>query len=227
MRSDELYDLFRADVVDDVSPYLWSDAEVYRYMNEAYYMFVRRTGGIPDVTTPKVCEIPIVLGERDADLDTSILRIREAYLGSNDYELKIINAEDLESLTTEDYGVLRNLNNFTTPGEVRYMITGLEDGLVRWLHVPAANDVAYLTVDRLPLDTITCGGQSFEGVRSEHHYYFLMWMRHLAYRKQDADTFNLVKSDQERNDFLAYCDMARVEKGTRRHKVRTVAYGGL
>jgi hypothetical protein len=37
----------------------------------------------------------------------------------------------------------------------------------------------------------------------------------------------LVKSDQERNDFVEYCELAKREKGIRRHKVRTTSYGGL
>jgi hypothetical protein len=226
MRSDELYDLFRADVVDDVSPYLWSDTEVYRYMNDAYFMFVRLTGGIPDVES-RATSIPIVAGERDAELDASVLRIREAYLESNDHELRIINAQDLEELTREDYGIIRNMNNFTDPGEVRYMVIGMQDQLVRWVQVPAEDDTARLIIERLPFDQITCGGQSFDGVREEHHYHLLKWMRHLAYRKQDADSFNLVKSDQEEAAFYAYCRMAKNEKDRRRHKVRVVSYGGL
>jgi hypothetical protein len=226
VRSDELLALFRADAVDDTTPYLWTDDEVYAYINDAYFMFVRLTGGISDATSP-VCQIPITAGVRDAEIDESILRIREAYLTSNNRELRVINAEDLESLTTEDYGIIRNLNNFTDPGEVRYMITGLEDGLVRWVQPPAEDDEANLIVERLPLAKITKSGQCFSGVREEHHYHLLKWVRHLAYRKQDADAFNLIKSDQEREDFYAYCQLAQREKDRRRHKVRVVQYGGL
>jgi hypothetical protein len=226
MNAGELLDLFRKDTVDDTVPYLWSDAEAYAYMNDAYFMFVRLTGGIPDATS-NVTTIDIVDGERDAAIDASILRVRQATLVSNDRKIHVINALDTECLTNDDYGIIRQTNNITTPGPVRHMITGLEEGLVRWVQVPEADDVCQLVVERLPLETITASDDEFAGVRVEHHYHLLKWMRHLAYRKQDADTFNLVKSDQEEAAFLAYCLQAKVEKETRRHKVRVVRYGGL
>ena len=226
MRSDDLLRLFRDDVQDHVAPYFWSDEEAYQYMNDAYFMFVRLTGGIPDATSA-ACSIPIVTGERDAALSPAVMRIREAYLESNDYELHIINAQDMDRLSAEDYGVLRRLNNFTDPGPVQFMIIGLEDGLVRWINVPEADDTARLVIERLPLARITGADQDFEGVREEHHFHLLKWMRHLAYRKQDTDRFDLIKSDQEAADFFAYCEQARREKGVRKHKVRVVSYGGL
>src|SRR5665647_2592591 len=51
MTSDELYALFRSDVVDATAPYLWTDVEVWNYMNDAYKSFVRKIGGIPDNTS--------------------------------------------------------------------------------------------------------------------------------------------------------------------------------
>ena len=115
----------------------------------------------------------------------------------------------------------------TTPGPVRYVITGLEEGLVRWVQVPQADDTVQLFVERLPCGTITQATDRFTDVGEEHHYHFLKWMRHLAYRKQDVDTFNLAKSDQEAADFNAYCALALQEKERRRHKVRRTGYGGI
>ncbi len=51
MNVQEVFDQFRSDAVDEVAPYLWSDTDVFRYMNDAYSMFVRLTGGIADFTT--------------------------------------------------------------------------------------------------------------------------------------------------------------------------------
>ena len=114
-------------------------------------------------------------------------------------------------------------------GRPDYLILGEEDGSVRWVNVPDSDYTIQIVVERLPLSSEYIEGprQQFRGVREEHHYHLLKWMRHLAYRKQDADTFNLVKSDQERDDFIAYCRQAKAEKATRRHKVRRVSYGGL
>lgn len=225
MTSGDLYELFRSDVVDDVTPYMWTDKEVFAYMNDAYYMFVRMTGGIPDGDS-RVTRLSITSGQATTPISEKVMRIRQAYTQSNDLKLKIINVQDIENLTTEDYGVIRAVGNLSTAGEVRYMIIGESEDYVRWVHVPTTDDVVQMTIERLPLDDICDKSHDLAGVRSEHHFHLLKWMRHLAYRKQDTDKFDLIKSDQEERDFLAYCDMAKREKGIRRHKVRTTSYGG-
>ena len=227
MESHELLSTFRCDVVDDVEPYLWTDGEVYQYINDAYYMFVRLTGGIADGSTSKVVDLVASTGVATTPLHDSIMRIRTARNVTLDKPVHIINVQDTEDFVRDDYGYLFRGYDSTTPGRPECMVIGEEDGYVRWVQVPDADYDIKLVVERLPLVPIVGGKQRFTGVREEHHYHLLKWVRHLAYRKQDADTFNLVKSDQERNDFIAYCDMAKQEKGTRRHKVRTVAYGGL
>lgn len=227
MESHELLCAFREDAVDATAPYLWSNAEVYRYMNDAYFMFVRLTGGIPDGSS-SVTTLLAAADTATTPIDKSILRIRTAHnVTDNNCPVKIINVQDVDALTSDDYGVIRYNAQSTQPGPVRYLISGEEETYVRWVNIPVVNTTIQLVVERLPLIPITRDRQRLTGVREEHHYHLLKWMRHLAYRKQDADTFNLTKSDQERDDFVAYCALATKEKGIRKHKVRVVAYGGL
>jgi hypothetical protein len=226
MLSDDLLCTFRSDVGDDAEPYLWNNGEAYQYMNDAYYMFVRLTGGIADGSS-SVTQLTATATEATTPIDPSVMRVRTAANTSDrNKPIKVINVQDIDELTSEDYGVIRSINP-TLPGPVRYMIIGEEEEYVRWVNVPTEDTQIQLVIERLPATPITRAKQKFDGVRLEHHYHLLKWMRHLAYRKQDVDTFNLIKSDQERDDFLAYCEMAKREKGTRKHKVRTVAYGGL
>ena len=227
MESHELLNAFRCDVVDDVEPYLWSDGEVYNYINDAYYMFVRLTGGIPDGTSAAT-QLTATTGQATTPIDSSIMRVRTARnTTSNNRPLKIINIQDIDDLLDEDYGQWLSLSQIDEIGRPEYMVIGEEEGYVRWVRVPDADYTIQLVVERLPLIPIKGGKQRFTGVREEHHYHLLKWVRHLAYRKQDADTFNLIKSDQERNDFFEYCAMATQEKSTRKHKVRMTSYGGL
>lgn len=229
MESHELLAHFRCDTVDNVEPYLWSNTEAYAYINDAYFMFVRMTGGIPDGSTTAVTQLTAAEGEATTPLHASVMRIRTARNATlNNRQLDIINVQDLDDAVTDaDYGLWRTLNQIDTPGRPRYIVIGEEEGYVRWINVPDADYTIQLVVERLPLLPITGPKQRFLGVRDEHHYHLLKWVRHLAYRKQDADTFNLVKSDQERDDFMAYCEMAKREKGVRKHKVRVTSYGGL
>lgn len=227
MESHELLGAFRCDVVDDVEPYLWATSEVYRYINDAYFMFVRLTGGIPDGTTAVVTDLVAATGEATTPIHSSIMRIRTARNVTLQQPITIINVQDTEDFVREDYGQMYRGYDSTDPGRPTHMVIGEEEGFVRWVQVPDADYNVKLVVERLPLIPITRERQLFSGVREEHHYHLLKWVRHLAYRKQDADTFNLVKSDQERADFMAYCEFAKQEKNTRKHKVRVTSYGGL
>lgn len=226
MTSDELYDFFRRDVVDTVQPYLWSDDEVYAYMNDAYYMFVRMTGGIPDFTSA-ACTVNAVANQPVANINPAILVIRQASLDPTGDAVKVINAQDMERLSDEDYGVLRQINTSVAKGRVRYIVMGMEQNKVRWVNIPDINYTVKLIVDRLPLTTITDGGQQFDGVAGHHHFHFLQWMRYLAYGKQDAETFDKTRSLAEKQAFEQYCYLAKTEKDRYKHKVRVVAYGGI
>lgn len=226
MTSDELYDLFRKDVVDTVRPYFWSDEEVYAYMNDAYFMFVRLTGGIPDYNSDATF-VTASEGESESEVDLSILRFRGASLSPSFEDIEIINAQDVGNLTDSDYGVLRRLNAPTSTGKPRYMVTGQEEGLVTWVPIPDKDYEVRLLLDRLPLSEITDAGQSFTGVQPHHHLHFLKWMKSLAYRKQDAETFDLARADREQADFYGYCELSKREKGTYKNKVRVVSYGGI
>jgi hypothetical protein len=189
-------------------------------------MFVRLTGGIADGSS-SVTTLIAADGVATTPINESVMRIRTARNVTDNKQLKVINVQDTDNLTTEDYGIIRNVSDPTTIGSVRYMIIGEEEDYVRWVNIPDRDITVQLVIERLPLFPITREKERFTGVRTEHHYHLLKWVRHLAYRKQDADTFNLVKSDQERTDFVAYCEFAKSEKDTRKHKVRTTNYGGL
>ena len=153
--------------------------------------------------------------------------MRKAHLEVNGRAVNIINAQDTDSLNDEDYGVLRRLSLDGRPGTVRYMVIGMEQDTVQWVSTPDADVQVRLLVERLPLDTISGAGQSFKDVKEHHHLHFMKWMRHLAYNKQDAETFDPTKSEAEAQAFLAYCSLAKSEKDKYKHKVRVVRYGGL
>ena len=226
MTSDELFDAFREDVSDLASPHLWSDSEVYRYMNDSYVMFVRLTGGVPDSTSP-LTQIPVYTGEANAEISPLILRIRDAQLVSLGRPLKIINHTDLPLVSLPDYGTIRDvyLNNLS--GEVRYMLIGQQRGLATWIQVPAEDDTVQLSVYRLPLERIVGPEQEFFDIGDEHHEHLLLWMKSRAYGKQDAETFDKGRRDEYKAAFTEYCSMAKSEWERAKSKVRSVAYGGI
>ena len=227
MDSNALFDAFRSDVVDEVAPHLWSSAEVWRYMDDAYTMFVRLTGGVSDVMT-----FDITAGEAVTEVSPKIMRYTEATLDSTGRPLTIINPQDKSRTFTSDYGQARILFNTKAPGDVRAMVIGgfrnRSRSEVTWIQLPEKDDTATVEVFRLPLEPITAvGGQEFEDIGEEHHIHLLMWMKYHAYGKQDAETFDRGKRDGYKKDFEQYCALAKAEADRHRHKNRVVSYGGL
>jgi hypothetical protein len=219
--------LFRDDTTDTVAPYLWSDLEVFHYMNSAYTTFVRRTGGIPEYYNDETCLVTASKNVETTPLHPKILTIREAHLEPKGETVKVINMQDEAYLQMEDYGLYRQLTVSKTIGKVKYLVIGIQDDIAKWVSIPDVDYQVRLLIERLPLEEITGLQQEFTDVKEHHHPFFLHWMKHLAYSKQDADTFDKVKAADEEQRFLSYCGAARQEKEKYKHKVRVVRYGGL
>lgn len=230
MNSGELYSAFRSDVVDTEIPYLWTDSEVYRYMNDAYRTYVRLTGGVPDKSSA-ITLLDIVIGERVAEVSPLILKFRVMELVSSGKTITILNETDPVLTTRADYGSLRTLYRNREPGPVSYAVVGADRnrlrGLVEWIQIPQEADQVQCSLLRLPLEKITGSTQEFDDMGDEHHESLLMWMKHRAYGKQDAETFDRGKSEQFKTAFEAYCTTSRNEYDRYKTKVRVLAYGGL
>ena len=226
MNSGELIEAWRADVMDDLEPYLWSQPEAIRYANEAYRRFVRLTGGIHDFTSA-LTRVDIVAGEAIANVSPLILRFDMATRQSDNREIAITNWTDRNLMRKDDYGTSSFLYNDAAPGEVRYMVIGSQMGKVKWVNTPIADDVAQLQVYRLPLDKVVSENHPLDEVDEDHHIHLLDWMKHLAYLKRDAETYNKNASDEHREMFISYCAESKAELDRYKSKVRTVQYGGL
>ena len=226
MNSTELYDTFRSDVVDTARPYLWTDDDVWRYAADAHRMFIRLTGGISDFMS-EACEVPVVAGEAVVELHPSLLRIMSATLRGTKREVEVINPTDVVKMRTTDYGQIKQLLLDDKAGRIRYLVHGMQRDKARLVQVPEVDDFIDLHIYRTPLDMITGDGQELTDVVEDHHLHLLDWMKHLAYKKQDADTFNPQASLQGKQDFEAYCAFVKAEWERYKHKTRVVSYGGL
>lgn len=226
MNTTELLELFRKDVRDEARPYLWSDAEILTYMNDAYFMFVRLVGGIPDFTS-EACSVAATAFERDGVLHEAVLVVRAATLESDGHEVKVINIQDTGRLVDVDYGVVRSINTNNSTGEIRYMVVGMERGKVQFVNIPVVDENVLLVIDRLPLVPLTELDQDIRDIDSMHHPHLLRWMQKWAFSKTDADTYDPKKAALSEREFVAYCEQVKREKERYKHKPRVVAYGGL
>lgn len=232
MTPETLLQLFRADMRDEAAPYLWSDVELYAYMDEAQNEFCRRTGGLAD-SSSAVCSIAVTAGAPYAEYDPRILKLRDLRRQSDGRNVQIINFEDLgtQGMMSDDYG---RFNLWTAggvkfsdlSGEIKAVVVGMDANKLRIVSTPLEDDVLLAIVYRLPLNSITPSSTAFE-IDPQHHRYLMYWMKHLAYTKPDAETYDRGRAVEMRDLFAAYCDNAKAERERREHKYRSVAYGGL
>jgi hypothetical protein len=216
MNSTSLLEAFRSEVGDEKMPYFWTNEDVFRYLNEAYFTFVRLTGGIADFGSEihPWATAELVPGEAFSPLHPSILRIVSARLRDARRKLTIVNGANVELLDNQS-------------GRVREMVLGLRKNLARWIKVPEQADTVDLEVYRLPLMSIVCEDQELSEVEPIHHNALLDWMKHLAYGKQDADTFDEKASLRSKAMFEEYCARAKAEGERRPYHTRAIRYGGL
>ena len=231
MTPTELKDLFRSDVRDQTEDYLWSDTEIFVYMDDAQKMFCRSGGGIAD-SVSAICSLPVAAGDVSVPYDPRILKLRDLRRASDGRNVDIINFEDLgmPGMGLEDYGMVRSFGSGSPKfsdrqGAVRAVVVGMDADKLRTIDVPEQDDILQAIVYRLPLEDITASSTAFE-IDIQHHRYLLLWMKHLAHEKQDAETYDRGRSTEFRQKFLEYCDLAKAERARREHKYRTVAYGG-
>lgn len=217
MDSTALLARFRLDTNDLNTPYLWSDAEVYSYIDEAQKMFCRLQGGIADATTASITTLSVTAGDVWASISPKILKLRFAQRGDQ-RDVRILNFEDIQSGRD---GLRLDL----APGPLQCIVVGMERDKLRFLPIPVANDTLQLTVYRLPLNDINANGQALE-IDEIHHVSLLDWVKARAYQKQDSDTFDRGKATEFENRFRMYCEQARQERERREHKYREILYGG-
>lgn len=227
MDTNELYDAYRNDVVDTARPYLWLDEEVWRYMADAHRMYFRLLGGIADFLTDEVCRVECPAGQAIVELHPSVLRVMQARRLSDNAPVTVVNQTDLPLLTEVDYGRQREIFMDDRPGPVKYMVTGMKRSVARLVMTPQVDEQLALTVYRTPIDIADGPDKELTELDEEHHIHLLDWMKHLAYKKQDAETFDRAKSEECGANFRAYVAQCKAEWERYKHKTRVVEYGGL
>lgn len=217
MKSDELLSAFREEMADETAPYLWSDPTIYRYMTDAQRMFCRLTEGIEDSTTPSVCQLSVAPATQWYSLSPLVLKVRKATRADTGRTIPVVVSEKAESEGIRFDG---------RAGVLQAFVAGLSKAKLRAWPVPTETLTVNLSVFRLPLASLTGTGQDLE-IDEQHHEHLLLWMKHRAYDKQDADTVDRVKSEDFKKRFQAYCYEAKKEQERARRTVGAVVYGGI
>lgn len=219
MTSSDLLIAFRAEMVDIVMPYLWEDAEIFSFIDEAQTLICRETVGIADARTPAVTQINVVPGTDWYTTHSSILNIRNITRGDTGIKVDMLTAEQANTASVVFLPTLL--------GPVKKVVLGLDAHAIRIAPMPNETVTLNLAVYRLPLVPITDIGDQMLEIDIQHHVNLMLWMKHRAYDKQDAETFDRRKSEEYEQRFKAYCARVSQEMQRARRVQGNVAYGGF
>lgn len=227
----ELLDRFRAEVADlnlsGDADCLWSDEEIYDYMDDAQKQFARETRCFVDSESAALTTVAVTANDPWVPLNPRIIRILDAHLVTPRRDMRLIKKADVSRYWTScDYGNYGLSNWRYATGTPHAIITDMMAGKGRLLPIPLENDTIQFTVERLPLKDVTEESAALEVTERQHQLILIHWMKHRAYDKQDADTYDSVKSSSFAAQFRERCREIHNELGRLRRPAGTVRYGG-
>lgn len=229
MTPTQLKDRFRRDV-DDIPPHpdelsgcLWSDDDIYAYMDEVHRDFVART-----LYLFEVLEVPYAAGETQIPLPRPVLELRGPVCLKNEgMILQDVNAT--ESVWSSDYGVLvpsSPMGVSNTTGRPRLFSLDIARSQITLSPAPVNDDTlllpAYVEARALDKDC-----NSLEVSNERHQMIILDGMKSVAYRKQDADAYDPNQADRWQLEYERKLQQAHGEALRRRRNPGEIVYGGI
>jgi hypothetical protein len=234
----KLVNRLRDDLQDNAEPYLWSEKELLRYIDEGQIMFCRQGLPIVDSRSP-LCTVDVKQGEFEIPYDDRILRLRQVISVEqvNDTyvrhrEVRLHTQESFFELApfysqSNDYGRLKQGTEIAfQPGPVQDVLLDYDADRIR-LSRPA--DRAYtllLTVERLPLEEVDDCDVEIE-VKRMHHPAILAWAAYMAFMRQDSETFDEAAGERFQSLFQYLIGIAQGEHQRRNNTPGRVQYGGI
>lgn len=188
----ELRALFRREAGDQTQPYLWSDAEVKEFANEAEREACRRADLLIDSTTPKFCTVSVKAGAEGFSLQDQVIDIRRMRVQGQGLTVDPTFAEELDGLGDWES---------QTGAEILYYVPGLDTAHIRLYPIPSQDIVVRLTVSRLPKREMEDKDDQPE-IMWRHHRKLVYWMLRLAYQKQDSEGFDPAKAERAELEFV-------------------------
>jgi len=209
----------------DDSDSLWLDAELLHYIDQAQRVFAMKTECLPD---SRNYTSTIDDGTTWVDKDPSIVRIREGYLTTARRTITPVTKVDIDrGYMIDDYGIGTRSDWRVATGVPEYVVTDLDAESDRLVPIPTSADTIEWTVFRLPLDGITATTSELE-IDENWHYELLVWAKHMAYKKQDAETQDATRAREMEADWnQRVIPEARTYFRLKYRKAGTTSYGGI
>lgn len=222
LRENILHD--RSDRASGTPDYLWSDATLVRYIDEAQRRFARQGLVIRDGSTPEVTQVTLQTGVSTYTLHPSVLAVISTRLSSDRTDLARTGHAALDTYRQPDpYFFDPAQLSSLPPGKPlaystdEYLSADDYDSVgvvtLRVYPEPTAqynNQILKLRVVRLPLNklTVNCGPRTPE-IPEIHHLDMLDWAAYLALRIVDVDAGWTSRAIEFRQSFEATVAEAR------------------
>ena len=201
---------------DEVVQLRWTNEELTRFINEAEKRACRNALLIKSASSDY--DITVVADTAEYALNSKIVKIKGAYLSSTGKELIPIEYEDMiEIAKWRD-----------TTGTPTSYIPDIENSKITLYPKPESSDTIACLVNLLPTSDMSWDTNEVDSpqIREEYHLSMLNWAAHLAYLKDEANTFDPGRSEyfralfeREFSDSSAYGETRR-----RRSTGRAVRY---
>lgn len=209
MTLEDLIAQFRVDADDTVpNPYLWTDAWVTGWLNEAQAEAAIRGRLLYESINPVVCAIPVLAGTAVYLLHKSLYEInhlRFAPTGATRSErIGLISRGELDRLRPDWRDQTDNRIEFAIQDDTRLQLVS----------TPAQTGTLYVEGWRLPLAALTDDADKPE-INEAHHRHLVQWALHRAFSKPDGETVDPERAKRAEFEFTRYFGQ-RPDAGLRR-----------
>lgn len=206
------------------SDYLWTDATLIRYINEAQRRFAVRSLCIVDSRTTEVCDVTLHEGVTEYDLHPSILCVVTAKLEDATTDLIRVGHSVLNQYVAPN-NMIWDASQFSQlpPGSPKAFATDESIGeddeasfsavTMRVFPAPSADEegvIVKMRVIRKPLEDLTGDNMgAVPEVPVDHHFEMLDWAAYLALRIVDHDAGDPKRAGEFAASFESHVNEAR------------------
>jgi hypothetical protein len=213
LRENMLHD--RSDqVAGSASDYLWSDATLTQYINQAYFRFAREALCIRDAQTPNITTFKTAANQQTYQLDPSVIAVISARVVGEPCDLARAGHSDFGTYHTPDSyffdpSQLSNLPPgkplaFGTDEYLGQTQMGTTSAIVMYLYPMVSPTYAGLPIQlrvvREPVSRLT-NPTDLPELPMTHHLEMLDWAAYLALRVVDHDAGDPVRAQEFKASF--------------------------
>ncbi|HEY1034561.1 MAG TPA: DUF6682 family protein [Pseudoxanthomonas sp.] len=187
----------REELDDEVPPYLYKDAALTKYLNEAVHEVAVRTRCLVESERTDMCVIQLQPGVATYLLHPSVVIVRRAYLASR--------PEEALKRTSSTHLQQHHCNWRTEQGAPRFLVRDRQQRKITLSPVPEVADTLRLELWRVPADDEVMESMDDEPVVDPlHHHMLFRWACFRAFNRKDSEQQDTTLADRNLTMFEAH-----------------------